>query len=136
AVDTMTRIQDSSRRIADISGVINSIAFQTNILALNAAVEAARAGEEGRGFAVVAAEVRSLAQRTGEAAREIEALIGQSVKAIGEGADMVDEAGRVSGAAREAVQKFVSIVHEIALASQEQEQGIGQVNQAMTEIDG
>ena len=136
AVDTMTRIQDSARRVADISGVINSIAFQTNILALNAAVEAARAGEEGRGFAVVAAEVRNLAQRTGEAAREIETLISQSVQAIGEGADMVGEAGRISGQAREAVQQFVAIVHEIALASQEQGQGIEQVNLAMTEIDG
>ncbi|MER1968258.1 methyl-accepting chemotaxis protein [Castellaniella sp. GW247-6E4] len=136
AVDTMSRIQDSARRIADISGVINSIAFQTNILALNAAVEAARAGGEGRGFAVVAAEVRGLAQRTGEAAREIESLIGQSVQAVAEGADMVGEAGRVSGQAREAVQQFVSIVHEIALASREQGQGIEQVNLAMTEIDG
>ncbi len=136
AVDTMARIQDSARRIADISGVINSIAFQTNILALNAAVEAARAGEEGRGFAVVAAEVRGLAQRTGEAAREIEALIGRSVQAIGEGADMVGEAGRISAEAREAVHQFVSLVHEITLASQEQGQGIEQVNLAMTEIDG
>lgn len=135
AIETMTRIQDSARRVADISGVINSIAFQTNILALNAAVEAARAGEEGRGFAVVAAEVRNLAQRTGEAAREIESLIGESVQAIGEGADMVGEAGRISGQAREAVHQFVSLVHEIALASQEQGQGIDQVNLAMTEID-
>ncbi len=135
AIDTMARIQDSARRVADISGVINSIAFQTNILALNAAVEAARAGEEGRGFAVVASEVRSLAQRTGEAAREIESLIGESVRAIGEGADMVGEAGRISGQAREAVHQFVSLVHEIALASQEQGQGVEQVNLAMSEID-
>lgn len=136
AVDTMATIQTSSHRIADIIGVINSIAFQTNILALNAAVEAARAGEEGRGFAVVASEVRSLAQRTTEAAKEIEALVRESVEHIGEGASLVGDAGRMSGLTRESVQRFATIVHEIAAASREQGQGIDQVNIAMGEIDG
>lgn len=136
AVDTMATIQSSSHRIADIIGVINSIAFQTNILALNAAVEAARAGEEGRGFAVVASEVRSLAQRTADAAKEIEALVRESVEHIGEGASLVGDAGRMSGLTRESVQRFATIVHEIASASREQGQGIDQVNIAMSEIDG
>ncbi|MGB7484327.1 MAG: methyl-accepting chemotaxis protein [Castellaniella sp.] len=132
---TMEGIQGEAGRIADISGVINSIAFQTNILALNASVEAARAGELGRGFAVVAGEVRSLAQRTGEAAREIEALVAASMRAIGAGTEQVAQAGRVSAGIRESAERFAALVREIAHASREQELGIGQASQAVGQID-
>ncbi|MBB6083846.1 methyl-accepting chemotaxis protein [Castellaniella defragrans] len=132
---TMEGIQNEARRIADISGVINGIAFQTNILALNASVEAARAGEQGRGFAVVADEVRNLAQRTGEAAREIEALVAASVRAIGDGSEQVAQAGRMSAGIRESAGQFAALVREIAHASQEQELGIGQASQAVGLID-
>jgi methyl-accepting chemotaxis protein len=135
AVGAMTAINDSSRKIADIISVIDEIAFQTNLLALNAAVEAARAGEQGRGFAVVASEVRSLAQRSATAAKEIKDLIGDSVEKVRSGSELVDESGKVLGEIMESVKKVSDIVAEIAAASEEQAQGIDQVNNAVTQMD-
>jgi len=134
-VDTMASIKESSRKIADIIGVIDSIAFQTNILALNAAVEAARAGEQGRGFAVVAAEVRNLAQRSAGAAKEIKALIEDSVSKVDNGGRLVDEAGKTMDEIVTSVKRVTDIMSEIAAASQEQSTGIEQVNQTITQMD-
>ncbi|MFA9216651.1 MAG: methyl-accepting chemotaxis protein [Sphingomonadaceae bacterium] len=134
-VNTMGSIKDSSRKIVDIIGVIDGIAFQTNILALNAAVEAARAGEQGRGFAVVASEVRSLAQRSATAAKEIKLLIDDSVEKVDGGSAVVDEAGQTMGLIVTSVQQVADIMAEITSASQEQSVGIGQVNEAITQMD-
>ncbi|MHA6311726.1 methyl-accepting chemotaxis protein [Pantoea sp. S-LA4] len=134
-VKTMNNISGSSKKIAEITNVINSIAFQTNILALNAAVEAARAGEQGRGFAVVASEVRNLAQRSAQAAKEIESLIGESVTLIKDGSQQVGDAGSTMGEIVEAVRRVTDIMAEIAAASDEQSRGIQQVSQAVTEMD-
>ncbi|MFZ5575348.1 MAG: methyl-accepting chemotaxis protein [Pseudomonadota bacterium] len=134
-VTTMASIKDSSRKIADIIGVIDGIAFQTNILALNAAVEAARAGEQGRGFAVVAAEVRNLAQRSAGAAKEIKALIEDSVAKVDAGGHLVDEAGHTMEEIVTSVKRVTDIMSEIAAASQEQSLGIEQVNQAISQMD-
>ncbi|MBA3773973.1 MAG: MCP four helix bundle domain-containing protein [Ramlibacter sp.] len=134
-VTTMDQILDASRKIADIIGVIDSIAFQTNILALNAAVEAARAGEQGRGFAVVAAEVRSLAHRTTAAAKEIKALISDSEQKVQAGSSRVDEAGHTMVGVVMSVQKVSNLIAEIAAASQEQSAQIGQVSTAVRQMD-
>jgi len=134
-VDTMASIKESSRKIADIIGVIDGIAFQTNILALNAAVEAARAGEQGRGFAVVASEVRNLAQRSAGAAKEIKALIEDSVGKVEAGGKLVDEAGKTMDEIVGSVKRVTDIMGEIAAASQEQSAGIEQVNQAVGQMD-
>ncbi|SEP79690.1 methyl-accepting chemotaxis protein [Solimonas aquatica] len=134
-VNTMGAIQESSKKIADIIGVIDGIAFQTNILALNAAVEAARAGEQGRGFAVVASEVRSLAQRSAAAAKEIKTLIGDSVEKVGNGSMLVEQAGRTMGEIVTSVKRVTDIMAEISAASQEQSQGIEQVNKTITQMD-
>ena len=134
-VDTMKSINDSSRKIADIIGVIDGIAFQTNILALNAAVEAARAGEQGRGFAVVASEVRSLAQRSAEAAKEIKALISASVGRVEEGTKLVDEAGVTMTEIVTAIRRVTDIMGEISSASVEQSAGVAQVGEAVTQMD-
>ncbi|WP_164963949.1 methyl-accepting chemotaxis protein [Rubrivivax sp. JA1026] len=134
-VSTMQEITASSRKIADIIGVIDGIAFQTNILALNAAVEAARAGEQGRGFAVVAGEVRSLAQRSAEAAREIKGLIGASVERVEVGARLVGEAGTTMTDIVTQVQRVSQLIQEISQATVEQTGGIGQVNDAVTQLD-
>jgi len=135
AVDAMAEINNSSKKISDIIGVIDEIAFQTNLLALNAAVEAARAGEQGRGFAVVAAEVRNLAQRSAAAAKEIKALIKDSVEKVEEGTKLVDQSGATLGEIVESIKKVSDIVAEIASASQEQASGIEQVNKAITQMD-
>ncbi len=134
-VTTMSSINESSKKIVDIIGVIDGIAFQTNILALNAAVEAARAGEQGRGFAVVASEVRNLAQRSAAAAKEIKALIGDSVERVGAGTKLVDEAGKTMEEIVNSVKQVTAIMSEITAASQEQSAGIDQVNQAITQMD-
>jgi methyl-accepting chemotaxis protein len=134
-IGTMGEINDSSRQIADIIGVIEGIAFQTNILALNAAVEAARAGEQGRGFAVVAGEVRSLAQRSGTAAKEIKQLISASVERVHNGSTLVQQAGTTMGEILQAVQRVTDIMGEIAAASEEQSSGISQVGRAVTQMD-
>ncbi len=134
-VATMSDIQGSSRKIADIIGVIDSIAFQTNILALNAAVEAARAGEQGRGFAVVATEVRSLAQRSATAAKEIKALIAESVDKVEGGAKLVEQAGSTMDEVVGSFQRVAALVGEITAASREQSSGIEQVTQAVTQMD-
>ena len=134
-VTTMDEINASSRRIADITGVIDGIAFQTNILALNAAVEAARAGEQGRGFAVVATEVRSLARRSAESAREIKALIGVSVDKVEAGARLVVQAGSTMDEIVASVQRVGDMIAEITAAATEQSAGIGQVNVAVTQLD-
>ena len=134
-VDTMASINASSRKIVDIIGVIDGIAFQTNILALNAAVEAARAGEQGRGFAVVAAEVRSLAQRSAAAAKEIKGLIDDSVGKVDVGSALVGEAGRTMEEIVSGVKRVTDIIGEITAASHEQAQGIEQVNQAIAQMD-
>jgi len=134
-VETMDGINASSDKIADIVGIIESIAFQTNILALNAAVEAARAGEQGRGFAVVASEVRSLAQRSSSASKEIKELIQDSVQRIQTGAGYVEQAGATMLEITQAVRRVTDIMSEIAAASQEQSKGIGQVSQAVTQMD-
>jgi len=134
-VDTMSAINTSSKKIVDIIGVIDGIAFQTNILALNAAVEAARAGEQGRGFAVVAAEVRNLAQRSAAAAKEIKTLIGDSVDKVEEGSKQVAEAGKTMDEIVGSVKRVTDIMAEITAASQEQTQGIEQINQAITQMD-
>ncbi len=134
-VSTMNEINNSSRKIADIIGVIDGIAFQTNILALNAAVEAARAGEQGRGFAVVAGEVRSLAQRSAEAAKEIKGLIGTSVDKVEAGSRLVGDAGSTMGEIVASVQRVSGIISEITAAAAEQSTGIGQVSGAVGQLD-
>ncbi|ASI70185.1 chemotaxis protein [Diaphorobacter nitroreducens] len=134
-VQTMGEISDSSRRIGDITGVIDSIAFQTNILALNAAVEAARAGEQGRGFAVVASEVRSLAQRSADAAKEIKALIGASVERVEGGSRLVAQAGETMTEIVASVRRVSDIVAEITSAAAEQAGSIGQVGQSVSHLD-
>ena len=134
-VETMASIKESSRKIVDIIGVIDGIAFQTNILALNAAVEAARAGEQGRGFAVVASEVRNLAQRSASAAKEIKTLIGDSVEKVDGGGKLVDEAGQTMELIVTSVKQVADIMSEITAASQEQSLGIEQVNEAISQMD-
>jgi methyl-accepting chemotaxis protein len=134
-VATMGEIQDASRKIGEIIAVIDGIAFQTNILALNAAVEAARAGEQGRGFAVVASEVRSLAQRSAQAAREIKVLIGNSVQKVESGSRLVDNAGVTMGEVVAHVRRVTDLIGEISAASQQQSSGITQVNEAVSQLD-
>ncbi len=134
-VDTMKSIDAASKRIADIVGVIDGIAFQTNILALNAAVEAARAGEQGRGFAVVAAEVRSLAQRSAAAAREIKGLIGASVERVEQGTALADQAGATMGEVVTAIRRVTDIMGEISAASSAQSAGMAQVGDAVKRMD-
>ncbi|SEJ12575.1 methyl-accepting chemotaxis protein [Achromobacter sp. NFACC18-2] len=134
-VGTMRGIADSSHRISDIVGVIDGIAFQTNILALNAAVEAARAGEQGKGFAVVASEVRALAQRSAAAAKEIKTLIDDSVQKVSVGSDQVEAAGATMQEIVASVRRVTDIINEISSASEEQSQGIEQVNQAVSQMD-
>jgi methyl-accepting chemotaxis protein len=135
AVHTMAEISSSSSKIADIIGMIDSIAFQTNILALNAAVESARAGEQGRGFAVVAGEVRTLAQRSAGAAREIKALIGASVEDVANGSSLVTQAGESMQQIVSAVRNVATLMNEIKAATIEQSAGIEQVGQAVTQMD-
>jgi len=135
AIAAMGEINSSSRRIADIIGVIDEIAFQTNLLALNAAVEAARAGEQGRGFAVVATEVRTLASRSASAAKEIKALINESVSKVADGTKLVDESGRVLDDIVAGVKKVTDVLSEIAASSQEQAAGVEQVNKAVVSMD-
>jgi methyl-accepting chemotaxis protein len=134
-VSTMNEIQMASRRIADIIGTIDGIAFQTNILALNAAVEAARAGEQGRGFAVVAGEVRTLAQRSAEAAREIKGLIGASVEKVDNGTRLVNEAGGAMEQIVSGVRRVTDVIGEISAAATEQSGGLRQVNEAVAQLD-
>ena len=134
-VATMQGISDSAGRIADIIGTIDGIAFQTNILALNAAVEAARAGEQGRGFAVVAGEVRVLAQRSAEAAKEIKALIGTSLERVDQGSSLVDQAGATMSQVVTSIRRVTGIVSEISTASREQSAGVSQVGEAVAQMD-
>ncbi|MEN6685025.1 methyl-accepting chemotaxis protein, partial [Stenotrophomonas pavanii] len=134
-VTTMSAIEASSKKIAEIISVIDGIAFQTNILALNAAVEAARAGEQGRGFAVVASEVRTLAQRSAAAAKEIKGLIDDSVGKVNDGSALVHKAGATMGEIVASVQRVTDIMAEISAASQEQSAGIEQVNQTVVQMD-
>jgi methyl-accepting chemotaxis protein len=134
-VHTMSGIQESSKKIADIIGVIDSIAFQTNILALNAAVEAARAGEQGRGFAVVASEVRNLAQRSATAAKEIKSLIADSVDKVEDGARQAADAGNTMDEVVTSIHRVTKFVNDIAAASREQSSGIEQVTQAVSQMD-
>ncbi|MES2324524.1 MAG: methyl-accepting chemotaxis protein [Pseudomonadota bacterium] len=134
-IETMSSINASSKKIVDIIGVIDGIAFQTNILALNAAVEAARAGEQGRGFAVVASEVRNLAQRSAAAAKEIKVLIGDSVDKVDAGAKLVDQAGATMNEIVDSVKRVTDIMSEITAASVEQTSGIEQINQAISQMD-
>ena len=134
-VQSMGQITDSSRRISDIIGVIDSIAFQTNILALNAAVEAARAGEQGRGFAVVASEVRALAKRSADAAKEIKQLITTSVDNVQSGSQQVELAGKSMNEIVASVRRVSDLIGEITASSTEQRDGINQVNQAVTNLD-
>ncbi|GGC67419.1 methyl-accepting chemotaxis protein [Undibacterium terreum] len=134
-VEMMASINDSSKKIVDIISVIDGIAFQTNILALNAAVEAARAGEQGRGFAVVASEVRNLAQRSASAAKEIKTLINDSVEKVGAGAHLVDQAGKTMVEVVDSVKRVSDVLIEITAASQEQNEGIEQINQAVSNMD-
>ncbi|MDP1534086.1 MAG: methyl-accepting chemotaxis protein [Rubrivivax sp.] len=134
-VTTMAEINQSSRKIADIIGTIDGIAFQTNILALNAAVEAARAGEQGRGFAVVASEVRSLAQRSAAAAKEIKGLIGSSVERVDAGSKLVGDAGRTMSEIVASVHRVSQVIAEITATSSEQSEGLGQINSAVTQLD-
>ncbi len=134
-VDTMRGINASSQKIADIIGVIDGIAFQTNILALNAAVEAARAGEQGRGFAVVASEVRALAGRSAEAAREIKGLISASVERVAQGSDLVDKAGATMQEVVQSIRRVTALVGEISSASAEQRSGVAQIGEAIVQMD-
>jgi len=134
-VTTMAEIEKASVKIADITGVIDGIAFQTNILALNAAVEAARAGEEGRGFAVVAGEVRSLAQRSAQAAREIKALIESTVASVKSGSDQVRQAGDTMSEIVTNVSNVTTIIAEVTHAADEQTRGIQEVNRAVSQLD-
>jgi methyl-accepting chemotaxis protein-1 (serine sensor receptor) len=134
-VDTMKEINDSSKKIGDIIGVIDGIAFQTNILSLNAAVEAARAGEQGRGFAVVASEVRSLAARSAEAAKEIKVLINASVQRVEQGTVLVDQAGSTMTEVVSSIRRVTDIMGEISAASTEQSQGVAQIGEAVTQMD-
>ncbi len=135
AVNAMDEINKSSKKIADIINVIDEIAFQTNLLALNAAVEAARAGEQGRGFAVVASEVRNLAQRSATAAKEIKALINESVQKVSDGSDLVNQSGKTLEEIVNSVKRVTDIIAEISAASQEQASGIDQVNKAVMQMD-
>ncbi|MCD8515265.1 MAG: methyl-accepting chemotaxis protein, partial [Burkholderiaceae bacterium] len=135
-VHTMDNINTSSRKIVDIISVIDGIAFQTNILALNAAVEAARAGEQGRGFAVVAGEVRSLAQRSSEAAREIKGLIDDSVSKVASGTELVGRAGATMNDIVESIQRVTLLMRDISASSSEQAEGLAQINQAVAQMDG
>ena len=134
-VSTMSDIQDSSKRIAEITAVIDGIAFQTNILALNAAVEAARAGEQGRGFAVVASEVRALAQRSTQAAQQIKSIIVASVDKVSAGATLVRDAGRTMDEIVAQVQRVTDLIRAISEASQSQFRSLGEVNAAVTQLD-
>ena len=135
AVAAMARIEESSRKISDIIGVIDEIAFQTNLLALNAAVEAARAGDAGRGFAVVASEVRRLAQRSSQAAKDIKDLINNSTSQVKDGVDLVNRAGSELKEIVSSIKRVAAIVAEIATASAEQASGIDQINKALTQMD-
>ncbi len=135
AVNSIIDMNSSSKKIADIIAVINEIAFQTNLLALNAAVEAARAGEQGRGFAVVAGEVRNLAQRSGNAAKEIESLIRDTIAKVERSTDLVKNTGGALSEIAEAAKTTAQIITEIAAATMEQKQGINQINSAISEMD-